>query len=432
MSASRKENPWEGDQYKVSPYNFLPEIQEQYDFRQPLVIQDWTPLKLDHLPASRLYSVEEYQEVARLLDAVGVQETVFLASQYGTAKDEQVWEGLRAVASLGLKTKIRVWGLFGTWQEGEYEEQIDRIADGGAQALGLSAVPARSQLGRTAEAPESDERLRDLPKAIDYANKRGLGVCVSSVYIGGDGDFLEDMQTVIDRQNFYLDNGAESLLMADSRGASTPDATRYLVKTLRAGLVRDVPVYFHARNNVGSATALVLAAASAGAWPQVSVNAIGDQSFASLEEVIVSLQLLYGVETGADLTKLPELSATVERITGVRRLPFQPITGEHMSLIDYPPHYLGYLRGKSYRELELSPYDLELAGMRPTTAMTYGLLSPQTVRAKLEEMGLPTDDGRVQEVYGAMKARLDALGNKFPVMLNEDEIEDICRGAQCP
>ena len=430
MSASGTGSTWEGDLHKVSPYNFLPEIQEQYDFREPLVIQDWTPLKLDHLPASRLYSVEEYQEVARLLDAVGVQETVFLANQYGTAKDQRVWEGLRAVASLGLKTKIRVWGLFGTWQEGEYKEQIDRIVDSGAQALGLSAAPARSQLGRTAEAPESDERLRDLPKAIDYASKKGLGVCVSSVYIGGDGDFLEDMQTVVDRQNFYLNSGAESLLMADSRGASTPDATRYLVKTMRAGLVRDVPIYFHARNNLGSATALVLAATSAGAWPQVSVNGIGDQGFASLEEVVVSLQLLYGIETGADLTRLHELSATVERITGVQRLPFQPITGEHMSLIDYPPHYLGYLRGKSYRELELSSYDLDLVGMRPTPAMTYGLLSPQTVRAKLEEMGLPTDDDRIREVYDAMKERLDALGNKFPVMLNEEEIEDICRRAQ--
>ena len=86
MSASGTGSTWEGDLHKVSPYNFLPEIQEQYDFREPLVIQDWTPLKLDHLPASRLYSVEEYQEVARLLDAVGVQETVFLANQYGTAK----------------------------------------------------------------------------------------------------------------------------------------------------------------------------------------------------------------------------------------------------------------------------------------------------------------------------------------------------------
>ena len=426
METASSDRPWEGDGYKVSPYNFTPEIQQQYDFRQPVVIQDRTLMKLDHLPGSRMYSLDEYREVGRLLDEAGVQETVFLAFQYGTAKDERMWEGLRAVAGLGLRLRIRVHGLFATWGPGEYRERIDRIADSGANSLGLSAVPARSQLRQPVRSPESDERLRELPAAIEYAKRRGLDVCVSNIYVGGDGDFLQDMQAVLDLQNYYLNNGAESLSMADSRAVLTPDATRYLVKKLREGLVRDVPIFYHARDNFGTATALVLAAVTGGAWPEVSVNAIGDQSFASLEEVVLSLELLYGVRTGVNLKLLAQLSRTVERITGIPRSPYQPITGEHHTVIDYPPHYLGYLKGKSFRELELSSYDPELVGMSPVPAMSYGLMSHQVVQAKLEQMGLPSGQSEVQLVYTAMKQRLDSLGNEFPVLLSEAQVQHIC------
>ena len=429
MAAIDDRRPWEGDLHKVSPYNFLPEIQQHYDFREPMVIQDWTPLKLDHLPASRMYSLDEYRELARLLDRAGVQETVFLAFQYGTAKDERVWEGIRAFAELGLNMKIRVWGLFATWAQGEYRSYIDKIADSGAEAIGFSAAPARVQLAGAALSPDSDERLRELPAAIDYARKRGLGSCVSSVYVGGDGDFLQDMQAVLDRQNYYLDHGAESLVMADSRGASTPDATRYLLKRLRAGLVKDVPIYYHARNNFGTASALVLAAASAGAWPQVSVNAIGDQSFASLDEVAMCLELLYGIKTGIRMDVLRELSLAVERMTGVPRSPYKPINGDQYTVIDYPPHYIGFLGGKGFRELELSPYDPSMVGMRPAPAMTYGVLSVETVKAKLQHMGLPSGAREVHRAYGALRQRLDALGNKFPVMLNDAEVQDVCKEA---
>ena len=427
METTGGDRPWEGDGYAVSPYNFVPEVQKQYEFRQPVVIQDWTLLKLDHLPASRMYSLDEYKEVASLLDEAGVQEAVYLAYQYGTAKDDRVWEALQAIAKLGLNLKLRVQGLFATWGAGEYRQRIDKIVDSGADSLGLSAAPARAQLGHGPQSSESDERLRELPKAIEYARKKGLGVCVSTVYIGADGDFLLDFQAAIDRQNYYLDHGADSLVMADSRGTSTPEATRFLVQKLRAGLVRDVPIFFHARDNFGTASALVLAATSAGAWPQVSVNAIGDQSFASLEEVAMCLELLYGVRTGIKLDKLRQLSAAVERITGIPQLLYKPITGEHNTYVDYPPHYLGYVKGKSYRQLDLSPYDIRLVDMTPTPIMSYGLLSHEVVRAKLEQMGLPAGQSNVQEVYNALKRRLDSLGNKFPVMLNEAEVQDIFR-----
>ena len=135
--------PWEGELYETSRYNFIPEVRDQYNFREPVFIQDFTIVKMDHLEGTRLYSVEEYQEIARQLDEIGIPETVFLTDQYtGAPKETRVWEGVRGVTKLGLKIKVRTWGHFGTWAPGEYKSRIDKMADYGADSIGLSALLA--------------------------------------------------------------------------------------------------------------------------------------------------------------------------------------------------------------------------------------------------------------------------------------------------
>ena len=419
--------PWEGDGYKVSPYNFEPQVRQPYAFREPVVIQDATLLKMDHLETARLYSPEEYIEVAQLLDEVGIQETCFLTGQYrGTPKDESIWNGLKAVAGAGLKLKVRGQGFFASWGPGEYKEHIDRIADCGVAAIGLSASPPHilRQYRTLFAGSDFEQRLSELPDAIEYARKRGLEVSVSSAHA-----VLEDMETLIDRHNYYIDSGAEGLLLADSKGFATPDATRYLVSKLRAGLKRDIPIYYHAHDVFGLGTALALAATCGGAYPQVSVNGAADGGFASLEEVVMSLELLYGVRTGVNLKLLAQLSRTVERITGIPNPTYKAIVGDHTTIAGYPWGYVGALKGKSFLELEQTLYDPKMVGMRPQLVMTYSLLSPEAVKTKLEQMGLPSGEGEVKKARDALGKALDSLGNKFPVMLNDVEVEQVCREA---
>ena len=418
--------PWEGELYETSRYNFIPEVRDQYNFREPVFIQDFTIVKMDHLEGTRLYSVEEYQEIARQLDEIGIPETVFLTDQYtGAPKETRVWEGVRGVTKLGLKIKVRTWGHFGTWAPGEYKSRIDKMADYGADSIGLSAslpkVLAQAKGNGAAEEP-----VDELPDAIDYAKKKGLPVCVGFVYVGGP----EDFPTAIARQNHYIDLGAESLLMSDSKGIATPDATRYFVSQIRAGLKKDIPIFYHVHDCFGTATAQSLAATSAGACPQVTVNGLADMGFASLEEVVVSLELQYGIRTGVDLRKLPELSHTIERITGIVNPPYKAITGPLQTASGLPDTYIGMVNGKSFKDLGVkTPYEPELVGARPNLLMTNLGLSTRAVEAKLKQMGLRSDSAAVQKAYEALLVQLEALGNKFPVMLNDAEVEAVCRGA---
>lgn len=412
MTARAKQNGslWKSERHLVSPSNYAPEVRRLYSFKEPIIMLDFTIAKMDHLDGSRLYSLDEYKEVARLLEEAGVKETGFLTNSFrGTPKDDRIWEGLRAVAKLGLDLKLHAWARFPRWDAEVYRPYIDRIASAGADVIHLTSKSAT-------------ENYQDVPNAVEYAKKKGL-----QASLGHPRVTLDPVEKIIDRLNFYLETEVDSLTLSDSAGNATPEAMRYIIKKIRAGLLRDVPIWLHTHDNFGMANAVALAATSAGIWPKVSANGFADRGFPSLEEVAMSLEFLYGVKTGIKFDKLPVLCHAVERISGISNPPYKSLVGEHFNVPNYPEDYVSLLEGKNLVDLNRLPYDLKIAGIKEQAVMTYSLLSEDAVKAKLEQMGLPTEGKLVQEVRNAIKRRLDEKGGKFPVMLANAEVEEICQ-----
>ena len=416
----RGEQSWDG------PANHAIEVRQLWHFREPMQYLDLTLGKMDHLEASRLYSVEEYKEVVQLLQEAGIKNLgFFVTDQFPeTPKGVSIWEGVRAVAKAGFGVNIIVAGNFSSWRAGEYVPYIDELVDSGANAINLIASVPRDyrQYDLPKPGDEYEERLQELSAAIGYAKKRGLQVG------GGYPHATEDdVEAAVRHLNFCVGEGMDFLTISDSKGFLTPEATSYFVRRVREGLVRDVPIWYHAHNHFGLATANALAAAAAGAWPQGSANGLGDRGFASLEEVVMALEVLYGVRTGINLKKLPQLCHTVERITGIRNPPYKAIVGEHVYVSSYIGSYVGMLRGDRFTDVNPISYEPEVVGLHPQLIMTYALLSPEAVTAKLTSLGLSTEPLMVQEVQDAIKTSLDTLGNQFPVYLADSAVDQICR-----
>jgi homocitrate synthase NifV len=131
--------------------------------------------------------------------------------------------------------------------------------------------------------------------------------------------------------------GAQRITLYDTNGSADPLTTRLLV----ASVARYVPcpIFFHAHNDLGMATANALAAVEAGAQGlDVTVNGLGDRAGnASLEQVAVTLHLR-GRATGLDLRALRALSALVERESGIPVPPLAPIVGRFAARHRSPGH----------------------------------------------------------------------------------------------
>ena len=101
--------------------------------------------------------------------------------------------------------------------------------------------------------------------------------------------------------------GADIIYATDSAGAMLPDQVRDRIELLVKEL--DVPVGFHAHNNLGLAMANTLTAAEAGAtYLDGSVRALGAGAGNTQTEVMISVLEKSGYETGVDLFKLMDVA----------------------------------------------------------------------------------------------------------------------------
>jgi homocitrate synthase NifV len=131
--------------------------------------------------------------------------------------------------------------------------------------------------------------------------------------------------------------GARRITIYDTNGSADPFGVFELIQALKKRV--NVPVFFHAHNDLGMATANAAAAVRAGAAGlDVTVNGLGDRAGnASLEQVAVALRLRNST-TGIDLSRLGALSKAVERESGVKLSKLAPIVGEYAFWHKSPAH----------------------------------------------------------------------------------------------
>ncbi|WP_242911430.1 2-oxo-4-hydroxy-4-carboxy-5-ureidoimidazoline decarboxylase [Actinomadura terrae] len=330
---------WQVDgAYRVSPFNTRPDLHDGYDWPDPFTLIDST-LRKTLFTAGTLTSIDGFLRIAEQLTLAGVRHECLNVDWTGaTVPPERQLELLRAVGSRDFGFSLNVFADT-LLSDGRrlppvgMRETAELLVELGADTLAPGIVPAD---GPDARARQLDE----LEELFDVARELGVGVTVTLAQVG-----LRDLDEMIPAVDRAVALGALRIDLMDSVSSLGPEAMKAFVRTFRDRLAAPVPLTMHTHDDFGLATACTIAAATAGASPDVAAGGVSYRcGFAAMEEVVLALETLYGVRTGIDLTALTRLAHTVARESGLPVPPLKPVVGRYAYLRHMPRDVAAALR----------------------------------------------------------------------------------------
>ncbi len=347
-----------------------------------------------------VFGVEEKIEIATKLDAIGV-EMIEAGFPVVSTKEKGI---VKKIANLGLTTKICCLSraIF---------HDVDEALDCDVDAVGLFMATSDSHL-KYKYHRSFDEMLECALSTLEYAKEHGL-----IVRFAAEDATRTDIEVL---KRFFKQgeqHGADYLSIADTVGALRPSTCYRLVREIQH--VVDVPLCIHCHNDLGMAVANTISAAEAGVFQlHTTVNGIGERvGNTPLEELLAALYLQFGIDT-YDLSRLMDLSKTVERNSRLRLPKNKPVVGLNAFSHESGIHVAAVLEKPETYEL----FAPELVGnkRRIVIGKHTGRKALQYVIAQLGYR--PTRDELCQILDDVKRAC------EMKKSISEQELEDIIRG----
>ena len=332
-------------------------------------------------------STDDKLKIATALDDLGVH--IVEAGSAVTSAGERA--AIKAVAALGLNAEICSYTRMRT---SDIDLALECDVDSVFLVVPASNLHIETKLKKDITIQqEREEVLQMAGEVTEYAKAHGL-----IVELGGEDSSRADFTFLKELFAACVDHGADRLCYCDTVGMLTPEKTFNIFSDLAFSV--GAPLSVHCHNDFGLAVANTVAALRAGATEaHLTINGIGERSGnAALEEVIVQLEHLYGVNTGIKTQDLYSVSRLVSRLTNIAVAPNKALVGGNSFTHEAGIHVHDLVKNTASYE----PIGPEFVGRtrRIVLGKHAGLSS---IELALTELRLEADSAQKQEIFNRVK-----------------------------
>jgi homocitrate synthase NifV len=299
-----------------------------------------TTLRDGEQTAGVAFTADEKIAIAQALYAIGVPEMEVGIPAMGGAEIEVI----QSIAALGMESKLMVWGRM-------CASDVAAAARCGIDIVNLSMPVSDLQIQHKLRR-DRDWVLAQIRQFVPQALDLGMDVSV-----GGEDSSRADPEFLLRVIEEAQRAGARRFRFADTLGLLDPFATLDIMRQLRSAV--DIELEMHAHNDLGLATANTLAAIRGGATHvNTTVNGLGERAGnAPLEEVVMGLRHIHGIEAAIDTRALPQISRLVAQASGKPVASNKSIVGEGVFTHESGIHVDGLLKNPANYE-NFSPSEL--------------------------------------------------------------------------
>jgi isopropylmalate/homocitrate/citramalate synthase len=396
--------PWKSDKWFVSPWNFADEVRSGFRFADEIKIHDIT-LRDGEQQTGIVFTKDDKIRIAEALAEAGIHR-IEAGMPAVSAADEAA---IKEIVKRDLGPEIYAFSRC-------MIDDVKRALDCGVSGV-VTEIPASEHLIEYAYKWPLNRAIDLSIKATNFAHEQGLKVVFFLI------DFTRsDINWVLDLVTRVADEGhMDSLALVDTFGVVSPHAMPYFVKHVQARIDKPLEAHFHQDFGTGVANTLI-ALAEGVQVAHTTVLGIGERAGnAPLEELLVALRTMYGVDVGIDYSKLYGLAKLVEELSGHKVPSNKPVVGDQLFQIE-SGIVTSWLRNVGHEHVtEVFPIHWDLVGQQPGASALGKGSGLDSVKIWAEQIDVELNDDEAMDVLLAVKQF--ALQNKR--LLNQDDFRRI-------
>lgn len=306
-----EKKPWKTDYWFVSPWNYAEEVVKDFKFPKRVIIHDIT-LRDGEQQAGIIFRKDEKVRIAEKLAEVGVHR-IEAGMPAVSPPDEAA---IKEIVKRDLGPEIFCFCRC-------MVDDVKRAVDCGVRGIVIE-IPASAHLIEQAYKWPLEKAIDLSIKATTYAKEQGL----YTVFFTIDGTRTE-MNWLLDLVERVSSEGhMDAFTLVDTFGVLSPHGAYYFTKKVRERVKKPLEIHFHSDFGLGVANTIMSILAGAEVIHS-TVTGIGERAGNTpMEETVLALLTMYGIDVGINYRKLNELSKLVQELSGVGVPPNRPFIGD--------------------------------------------------------------------------------------------------------